>query len=79
MEKGLKIIKPREKVKGLQARVEAFDKLLPHNWIMLFLHDNPEYKEQEGISQFLSNIRSGKTMHEETIGAIEAWVKTLKS
>lgn len=72
------IIPPRQRriqvKKDFLKRTARLKNRLPHNWKLLFLHDNPEYKKH---SQLLSDVMSCRSMHEETLVKIEKWAKTL--
>ncbi len=68
------IVKPREEKKALKERVELLRPKLPTNWIVLFTHDNREYKGEE---TFLAQVIAGRSLSAGTIDKIEEWVKTL--
>lgn len=64
------LIKPAEQRKKLKKKVEELKEYLPHNWKLLFIHDNKQYSEQ---SAFLHNVINGLSLHEPTILLIEKW------
>lgn len=74
MKETIKILTPREEKELLKARVQSLAAKLPANWILLFIHDNIEYKNRE---RFLSNVKRQKSLHAPTIEKIENWIKTL--
>ena len=76
----MKVITPREAKRKadekLKNRIDKLKTKLPTNWIVLFVHDNNDYK---GQSTFLSNVLAKRSMHLETIEKLETFVKQLKA
>lgn len=73
------ILTPREQQKALrkefEKRTTKLRKKLPHNWKLLFIHDNPDYKPH---GRLLSDVMSCRSLHLETLTKIEVWSLKLK-
>jgi hypothetical protein len=67
------IITIRQQQQKLKLRVaKIFAKELPKNWIMLFIHDHPEYV---GFNQYFSNVRAGRIIpNDALLNKLQTWV-----
>jgi hypothetical protein len=65
----LKPLKPKEKREILRKRLDKVLPQLPEKWINLFIHLNPEYKDQ---MVHLNNVRNKMSLDEGVIEKMES-------